>query len=331
MNSPRMSPVVCVACALLAFTATPIPQAFAQIHFAKEMNTKQYGALDRNKTVVLLSLGILEEHGPYLPAYTDGYMAEREVGDVADAIVAKGWNVLVFPTLALGAGGANELAGKYPFPGTFVVRAATMRAVLMDWAYELGEAGFRKIFVANGHGGPNHNRALDQACDFFNETYSGGQMVILRGITAPADNNEQKELQDMLSKEAKDEDASSGHAGISETSAMLFMQPGLVDSGYEHASAFPARGPNGMQDVATQNNWPGYFGSPRFATAAYGAKAYKLRLASVIDQALRTLDGTAPRVARTPTALRAIDTAALERDQAIEKKQQEFLGKRGLK
>jgi creatinine amidohydrolase/Fe(II)-dependent formamide hydrolase-like protein len=316
---------------LLLPAALSVSQAFAQIHYAREMNTRQYRALDRNKTVVLLSLGILEEHGPYLPAYTDGYMTEREVADVADAMVAKGWQVLIFPTLPLGAGGANELARKYPFPGTFVVRAATLRAVLMDDVFELGEAGFRWIFLANGHGGPNHNRVLDQVCGFFNATYSGGHMIVLRGLPAAPGSGAQQELQGMLSKEARDEDAASGHAGIEETSAMLFMQPGLVDRDYVSASPFPARGLDSMPEVAARGNWPGYFGSPRFGNAAYGALAYKLRLASVVEQALRTLAGTAPPDARTPTSLRQIDTDALNRDQMIERKQQEFLKQKDVK
>jgi Creatinine amidohydrolase len=41
--------------------------AFAQIYHVKDMNTEQIKALDREKTVVLLPVGILEEHGPYLP------------------------------------------------------------------------------------------------------------------------------------------------------------------------------------------------------------------------------------------------------------------------
>jgi creatinine amidohydrolase/Fe(II)-dependent formamide hydrolase-like protein len=80
--------------------ATP---AFAQIHQVKEMNTEQIKALDREKTVALLPVGILEEHGPYLPSGTDGYAAERRSQDLANAIVEKpGWKVLIFPIVPLG-------------------------------------------------------------------------------------------------------------------------------------------------------------------------------------------------------------------------------------
>ena len=46
-------------------------QVAAQILRIGEMNTQQIQALDLAKTVVLIPGGILEEHGPYLPSYTD--------------------------------------------------------------------------------------------------------------------------------------------------------------------------------------------------------------------------------------------------------------------
>jgi hypothetical protein len=35
------------------------------------MNTRQIQALDRQRTVVVIPGGILEEHGPYLSSYSD--------------------------------------------------------------------------------------------------------------------------------------------------------------------------------------------------------------------------------------------------------------------
>ena len=51
----------------------------------------------------------------------------------------------------------------------------------MDLAGELGEQGFRWIFIVHGHGAPNHNRMPDQAGDSVHDTY-GGWMVHLRGL-----------------------------------------------------------------------------------------------------------------------------------------------------
>src|SRR5258706_9075051 len=48
-------------------------QIAAQVLRIAEMNTRQIHALNLQKTVVLIPGGILEEHGPYMPSYTDGY------------------------------------------------------------------------------------------------------------------------------------------------------------------------------------------------------------------------------------------------------------------
>ena len=72
--------------------------AAAQVYALADMNTRQIQALDRQRTVVLIPGGILEEHGPYLPSYTDGYAVEAYTRALATAIVARpGWTVVVFP------------------------------------------------------------------------------------------------------------------------------------------------------------------------------------------------------------------------------------------
>ena len=49
--------------------------ASAQVVRVADLNTREIRALDRDKTVVFLQGGMLEEHGPYLPAFTDGISA----------------------------------------------------------------------------------------------------------------------------------------------------------------------------------------------------------------------------------------------------------------
>ena len=56
--------------------------AHAQVHRMAELNTAQIRALDRQRTAVILPGGILEEHGPYLPSYTDGYYNEHATADI---------------------------------------------------------------------------------------------------------------------------------------------------------------------------------------------------------------------------------------------------------
>jgi creatinine amidohydrolase/Fe(II)-dependent formamide hydrolase-like protein len=89
----------------------------AQIYNVQEMNTDRIVALDRTKTVVLIPVGNLEEHGPYLPWYTDGYQAEYLARRLASAIAPRpGWSVLNFPPVRLGVGSAENFGGNYTSP-----------------------------------------------------------------------------------------------------------------------------------------------------------------------------------------------------------------------
>ena len=86
-------------------------RADAQVRHLTSMTASEVAALDRAKTVILLPGGILEEHGPYLPIFTDGYLNERLTEGLAAAIVAAkpGWQVVIFPTVPLGNSGANDI------------------------------------------------------------------------------------------------------------------------------------------------------------------------------------------------------------------------------
>lgn len=147
--------------------------------------------------------------------------------ELAQGIAAakKDWTVLVFPQVAVGASGYNEVGGHFTFPGTYAVRPSTLRAVFMDLASELGDQGFRWIFVVHVHGAPRHNRVLDQAGDSFHDTY-GGRMVHLWGLL-PVVGAWGKELQTLTVAERKEEGVAL-HAGGDETSLMLHLAPELA-------------------------------------------------------------------------------------------------------
>jgi creatinine amidohydrolase/Fe(II)-dependent formamide hydrolase-like protein len=312
-----------------------VTNAVAQIYHVTDMNTEQLRSLDHAKTVVLLPGGILEEHGPYLPSYSDGYYNERVSQELASTIVARpGWSVLIFPTVPLGASGANEIGGKYSFSGTYAVRSSTLRAVFMDLATELGEQGFRWVFIIHGHGAPIHNRALDQAGDYFHDTY-GGTMVHLLGLMPGGENTDP--IPKLVNEKERREEGFSVHADLGETSGILFLRPDLVNPAYKNAPPLTGRDMNHLIQIAKERTWPGYFGSPRLARAALGAQAFKLSSVQMNELALKILDGLdyrqIPRfgdVTSKNPANAAIDRAALKHEQEVKNKQSEWLEKRGI-
>jgi creatinine amidohydrolase/Fe(II)-dependent formamide hydrolase-like protein len=290
---------------LVALIILPARPASSQIYQLAGMNTRQIEALDRQHTVVIIPGGILEEHGPYLPSYTDGYAIQAYARALAAAIVARpGWTVVVFPQIPLGNDPANTIGGLRQFPGSYPVRMATLRAIYMDLGTELGEQGFRWIFLVHNHGAPNHHKALNQASDYFHDTY-GGAMVHLFGLQPVFECCGTKDT--FLSKAARDEEGFTVHAGADEHSQLLFLRPDLVAPHVSAAPSFTARDFADHARIAKADGWPGYFGAPRFATAAMGAREFQRSSQNMIAVALDILDGkdyrTIPRFADHMDAL----------------------------
>ena len=67
--------------------------------------------LDREKTIFLLSVSLLEEHGPHLPFGVDIFIAEYMVDLLIKAIAEKhpDYTIVRFPPLPVGSGGIRWL------------------------------------------------------------------------------------------------------------------------------------------------------------------------------------------------------------------------------
>jgi creatinine amidohydrolase len=313
--------------AMLLVVFFPV-SSLAQIYQLAEMNTDQLRALDRQKTVVILPGGILEEHGPYLPSYTDGYANAAMAKELAHAIAARpGWKVLVFPQVPLGHSGANDIGGKFYFPGSVTVRHSTLRAVYMDLAAQLGEQGFRWIFLVHDHGDPDHNRALDEASDFFTDSYHG-VMVHLLGLKRMSSCCDMREK--VLTPVQVKEDGLPVHAGVEETSQILFLRPELVRSDFRDAPSWSAANFEELYRLAEKPDWPGYFGAPRHASAALGALEFQAVVSALSGLALQILDGLdwrkLPRFADDVDPRDAQgESAVAANDRKIERRQLEWM------
>jgi creatinine amidohydrolase len=278
--------VICLAlCSLLL-----APAAESQVLRVANLNTRQIRALDRSKTVVILPGGMLEEHGPYLPAFTDGILSERLTNELAAGIVKQrpGWTVLIFPPIAIGASGSNEIGRQYNFAGTYTIRPSTLRAAFVDVSRDLAEQGFRWVMVVHVHGSPLHIGALDDAGDFFRETY-GGTMVNLWGLM-PVLGGWGGAMSVMTPTE-KREDGLSLHAGMDEHSLMLYLRPDLVSRDFRTAKSVNGANYDEAFAVARREGWEGYLGAPQLATAAFGKRIWTAFAAATVKTAVEILDG----------------------------------------
>lgn len=306
--------------------------AWCQIHRVDEMTAPQIDALDRDHTAVVMVGGLMEEHGPYLPSGTDTLMNEWWARSLAEAIVRRpGWHVLLFPTVPLATSPGNVIGGRQVFPGSYTVRPETERAVFMDLASRLGEQRFRWIFLVHNHGSPLHHLMLDQASRYFHDVY-GGTMVNLPGLLLPS-----SEPQGERSAKVREEEgAFEVHAGMSETSRILFLRPDLVPAGVGTAAPLTANRPADAVSIARQPGWAGYIGSPRLATASYGAREMRRRADEYERAALSILDGADAYAMRrlSDVAFGNPDVAAIERgtqahEDALARQEKDWLDRHG--
>jgi creatinine amidohydrolase/Fe(II)-dependent formamide hydrolase-like protein len=258
--------------------------ARAQVREFVSLNTRQIDTLDRSKTVVIVPGGILEEHGPYLPAGSDGIFSQRLADDLAAFIATQpGWTALMLPSVPLGAGAANEMGAKYSFPGSCTVLPNTLRSIFMDLADQFGRQRFHWILIVHGHGDPVHNQMLDQASDYFRDTY-GGEMVHVFGYVWGAN-------KDFRTPEEQKKDGQPEHATMTETSVILALKPEWVASDYKTAKPYAGQNIVELEKLAKEKEWPGYFGDPALANASLGMKIYEQWLAQAKELVTQILAG----------------------------------------
>ena len=302
-------------------------QTSGRIYKLDELRWPQIDGLDRERTMFVLTIGMLEEHGPHLPIGADTIGVAHE----ADAVVRRvaralpSWNVVEMPRLDYGTSGANLLGGQLIHPGTYGVRQSTVRAIVADIGAQVALNRFKWIFVLTGHGGPPHGVAVNEACDFVSETF-GVSMLHVSGLFR-ADAAIQAKGNAIARKHFSAADlASFGldvHAGVAETSAILSLRPDLVASSYKKLPARVGHTREELQAVAKAPGWQGYLSSPARATAAYGRDVEAWWIEGMSDLILRAAAGQnlskAPRAHdRIDPAVAAVVGKALEDEQAFE-------------
>jgi creatinine amidohydrolase len=245
-----------------------------------ELSFTRLEALDRRRAVVLFAVSPLEEHGPHLPIGVDLFNSEFFHQALAQRIcdAKPDWTVLVGPSLPIGASAFDSA-------GTLLVRQRSVRNVTLDYGAALARHGFRYILVNNGHGGPRHIVALEEAAAAVSKRY-GVRMLSISGpvIWKVLRGSYNERVEPLLGRplRADEREAMRGdaHAGLWETSLLLSLRPELVDASY---TALPPMRFTLLD--ALRKNYPlrlgnqlGYIGSPAAASSEFGELAKRLLL-----------------------------------------------------
>lgn len=272
------------------------------VHRLEEMSTPTLDALDRHRTLVLLPVSPLEEHGPHLPVGVDAFAARHFAEALAERVTAgrPGWAAVLAPTLHLGSFTFDTV-------GTIRIRQRVVRDAVVDYGASLARAGFRWIVVANGHGGPGHLVALEEASAIVSRRHRvtmasvSGYLAwqFLRGRYVPA-------IEEALGRELSAEEraafADDAHGGLWETSLMLWLRPDLVASHYRDLPAARYSLPRRLvPNYPLRNGGQGYVGHPALANPAFARATSAVLLAEGLGLVNGLLDGTVkPHERRSP-------------------------------
>jgi creatinine amidohydrolase len=257
----------------------PDPTAEKVFRFA-DLSFTRLDAFDRSRTVVILAVSPLEEHGPHLPVGTDLLHSEFFNQQLANRILEAqpGWNVLIGPSLPIGA-------SAFDHAGTLLVRARTVRNATLDYGAALARHGFRYILVTNSHAGPRHVVALEEAAAVVSRRYgvrmlSVSGLVLWKFLRGKFSDRIEPLLGRPLTSAERESIRGDAHAGLWKTALLLRTHPDLVDATYLQLP--PVRFP--LLDAARKNyplrlgNQMGYIGSPAAATVEFGEVARRLLL-----------------------------------------------------
>lgn len=236
--------------------------------------------------LVILPVGVVEEHGAHLPLGLDSFAAEVYAEAVAPDLEEKDYRVLIAPTISYGVARAA-----IDFPGTLSLEPETLRLLVVDIGRSLARHGLDRLVILNGHRDLSHMKALEAARGTLIEEKTA--QVLCVGFTSDPDLTARcyREGVPELSRSVRPD--REGHAGEWETSLALHAFPEFVrediietlEPNFDYdVNAFRGE----TQDYWSLSNGRGYFGSPQSGSAETGKKIVAIRgrnIAAVILKA----------------------------------------------
>ncbi|MBC7385700.1 MAG: creatininase family protein [Cryobacterium sp.] len=224
-------------------------------------------ALPTDRTVFLLPVGPIEDHGEALPLALDLEEAEAICKACAEILTADGWTVVITPRAALGVDSdTSEIAIR--------VRPHVLRDYLVDFCDSLFRSGFRYFIAVSGNAGPRQLTTIEDAGKFLRKRHlrfgifpKSNTPLLVSGSSVVFD-SEEKSMSPfaMLPPE---------HGGARDASIALALASG-ANQALDHAliEACPAVAAEGGL-FSRWRKWRrgevrGYWGNPKLGTAADG-------------------------------------------------------------
>jgi creatinine amidohydrolase len=244
--------------------------------FLGEMTDREVEAFLHEHQTVIVPTGSTEQHGPHGPLLTDVLIPQEVARRMASRVGA-----LVAPPI--------NYSLSYPhvgFTGVVHLRIPTFMALIEDLCVSLATVGFKRLVFLNGH--YDNTYAIAYAC----ASAAGRMPADVRAFPV--------NYWDGMTPEEAGEffDPSNGlHANRGETSAVLAIDPALVDMDLANAemppfpevaspaavhTAFFFSAPGSVHRATHSGTW----GDARGATAEFGERYLQV----VVESTVRMLD-----------------------------------------
>ncbi|HMR29613.1 MAG TPA: creatininase family protein [Geminicoccaceae bacterium] len=113
----------------------------------QDLASREFASLDAERTVALLPVAAIEQHGPHLPVSVDATINQGVVSRLLELAPA-GTPLLVLPMQSVGKSDEH-----IAYPGTLTLTYETLIRVWTEIGASVARAGVRKLVLLNSHGG----------------------------------------------------------------------------------------------------------------------------------------------------------------------------------
>ena len=251
----------CAALALVACAQEEGAEAGSTV-FIEEMTwTEIRDALDAGKTTVIVPTAGTEQNGPHMVMGKHRYI----IDEASDRIARELGNALVAPSVTyVPEGGVDPPSGHMRYPGTITLPNEYFMKVLEYAALSFRAHGFTDIVFIGDSGG--NQGGMEEVANMLNEAWGGeGARVHFIGDYYSANG-----FRDWLIEQGETDETIGRHAGISDTSILLYVAP-------EHIREDQLAPGGGFEDS-------GVSGDPTRASAEYGSVGMDLRVDAAVRQ-----------------------------------------------
>jgi creatinine amidohydrolase len=264
-----------------------------------EMTWYEVERAAKEGAVLLWAFGVIEQHGPHLPAGTDVYIPQARLREVKRELAQRGIQALIVPPYYWGV---NVVSGA--FPASYRVRPEIIKELMSDIFASLAGDGFKRVFCFSGHGDALHNRTVHEGIQLGAQRTGMDISFVMDGalamrlgiplddphVTLPVGEQKPEGIRFFQVNSSSPSSPGDGeappryvdvHAGRWESSMMLASCASLVRDDVRRTLKSTDLGPDdlavwrrGFED-ARRTTPLGYFGDPAAASAEEGERTLR--------------------------------------------------------